>query len=73
MENFDPAMHYGPNDAGVSAFTIAIAIVGVILGSWMVGSLYTLISGYLQKVLKIYLLIEFQIMDLVVIHLTIEN
>tara|TARA_Y100001968_G_C18991008_1_gene541412 strand:+ start:241 stop:408 length:168 start_codon:yes stop_codon:yes gene_type:complete len=52
MENFDPAMHYGPNDAGVSAFTIAIAIVGVILGSWMVGSLYTLISGYLQKVLK---------------------
>ena len=45
---FDPAINYGPNDAGVSALTIAIAVVGILLGSWIFGALYALIANYIK-------------------------
>ena len=52
MERFDPAMHYGPNDAGVSALSIALVIIGIILGSWLIGAIYGVVSSYIQKVFK---------------------
>ena len=52
MERFDPAMHYGPNDAGVSALSIALVIIGIVLGSWLIGALYGVVSSYIQKFFK---------------------
>ena len=40
MEGFDPAINYGPNDAGISALTIVLGIVGVISISWLFGKIY---------------------------------
>ncbi|WP_320664570.1 hypothetical protein [Prochlorococcus sp. MIT 1223] len=52
MDAFDPALHYGPNDAGISALTIAIAIASLIFGSWLLGAVYTYIVGIIQKISK---------------------
>tara|TARA_B100000700_G_C14385444_1_gene552290 strand:+ start:194 stop:361 length:168 start_codon:yes stop_codon:yes gene_type:complete len=52
MEPFDPAMHYGPNDAGISALSIALVIVGLIFGSWAIGAIYSLITNFFQKFFK---------------------
>ena len=52
MEQFDPAMHYGPNDAGVSALSITLVILGIVLGSWLLGATYTVVSSYIQKMFK---------------------
>ena len=40
MEGFDPAINYGPNDAGISAITIVLGIVGLIAISWLFGKIY---------------------------------
>ena len=40
MEGFDPAINYGPNDAGISAVTIILGIVGLIVISWLFGKIY---------------------------------
>ena len=48
MDPFDPAIHYGPNDAGVSAFSIALVVIGLLVGSWAFGALYGLISNSLK-------------------------
>ncbi len=40
MEGFDPAINYGPNDAGISATTIILGIVGLITISWLFGKIY---------------------------------
>ncbi len=48
MDPFDPALHYGPNDAGVSAFSIALVVIGLLIGSWAFGALYGIISNFLQ-------------------------
>ena len=49
MDPFDPAIHYGPNDAGVSAFSIALVVIGLLVGSWAFGALYGLISNSLKE------------------------
>ncbi|AAQ00487.1 MULTISPECIES: hypothetical protein [Prochlorococcus] len=48
MDPFDPAIHYGPNDAGVSAISIALVVLGLLVGSWAFGALYGIISNYFQ-------------------------
>ena len=40
MEGFDPAINYGPNDAGISAITITLGIFGLIAISWLFGKVY---------------------------------
>ena len=40
MEGFDPAINYGPNDAGISAITIILGIVGLIAVVWIFGKIY---------------------------------
>jgi len=49
MDPFDPALHYGPNDAGVSAFSITLTVIAILIGSWMFGAIYGLISNYFKS------------------------
>ena len=44
MEAFDPAINYGPNDAGISAITIILGIVGLISISWVFGKIYAQVA-----------------------------
>jgi len=49
VEGFDPAINYGPNDAGISAITIIFGIVGLIAISWLFGRIYEQISKLFQS------------------------
>ena len=44
MEGFDPAINYGPNDAGISAITIIAGIIGLISISWLFGKIYAQVA-----------------------------
>lgn len=48
MYSFDPAINYGPNDAGVSAFSIALVFIGILAGSWLLGAAY----GFFNNLIK---------------------
>ena len=49
MEEFNPAINYGPNDAGISAITIFLGILGLIVISWIFGKTYDQITNFLEK------------------------
>ena len=49
MEGFDPAINYGPNDAGISAITIILGIVGIIAISWLFGKIYGQIANFFES------------------------
>ena len=44
MEGFDPAINYGPNDAGISAITILLGIISIIIFAWFFGKIYAKID-----------------------------
>ena len=47
MDSLNPVMQYGPNDGGYAvAFQIGLAIVGILIGSWLFGAAYALIVNY---------------------------
>ena len=49
MDPFDPAVHYGPNDAGVSSLSIALVVLGILGGSWAFGATYALLSNFFKN------------------------
>ncbi len=49
MEGFDPAINYGPNDAGISGLTIILGIVGLIAISWLFGKIYAQVASFLEN------------------------
>tara|TARA_Y100001968_G_C19326178_1_gene701860 strand:+ start:961 stop:1110 length:150 start_codon:yes stop_codon:yes gene_type:complete len=49
VENFDPAINYGPNDAGISAITIIFGIVSLIVISWLFGKVYAQLAKLFEK------------------------
>ena len=49
MEGFDPAINYGPNDAGISAVTIILGIVGLIAISWLFGKIYAQVANVFES------------------------
>ena len=49
MEGFDPAINYGPNDAGISALTIVLGIIGLIAISWLFGKIYEQLAKLLES------------------------
>ena len=49
MDAFDNAIHYGPNDAGVSALTITLVIFAILAISWLLGAAYGSISNLLNN------------------------
>ena len=48
MEGFDPAINYGPNDAGISAVTIILGIIGLIVASWLFGKIYAQVAKFFE-------------------------
>ena len=48
MERFDPAINYGPNDAGISAITIILGIVGLITVSWLFRKIYEQVAKFFE-------------------------
>ena len=52
MDSFDPAINYGPNDAGITAGSIILVVVAILFGSWLLGAIYGLITSYIQKLTK---------------------
>ena len=44
VQGFDPAINYGPNDAGISAVTIAFGILGVLATTWLFQKIYEQVS-----------------------------
>jgi len=52
VERFDPAINYGPNDAGISAITIILGIIGLISISWLLGKIYTQIANFFEGINK---------------------
>tara|TARA_Y100001968_G_C18783804_1_gene447940 strand:+ start:89 stop:256 length:168 start_codon:yes stop_codon:yes gene_type:complete len=49
MDPFNPAINYGPNDAGASAITITLVVAGILLGSWAFGALYAFITNIIEN------------------------
>ncbi len=49
MEGFDPAINYGPNDAGISAITIIFGIVALIVASWGFGKIYAQVAKLFEN------------------------
>ena len=49
VEGFDPAINYGPNDAGISAITILLGIISIIVFSWLFGKIYAQIDKLLKN------------------------
>ena len=49
MEGFDPAINYGPNDAGISAITIILGIVGLISISWLFAKIYGQVAKFFDN------------------------
>lgn len=48
MNSFDNAIHYGPNDAGASMLSISLVVLSILVGSWLFGALYGVISNSLS-------------------------
>jgi len=49
VEGFDPAINYGPNDAGISSITIILGILGLIAISFLFGKIYAQISKFFER------------------------
>ena len=49
MEGFDPAINYGPNDAGISAITIVLGISSLIIVSWLLGKVYAVFANFFEN------------------------
>ena len=49
MEGFDPAINYGPNDAGISGITIIFGIIGLIAASWLFGKIYAQVARFFER------------------------
>ncbi len=49
MEGFDPAINYGPNDAGISAITIILGIICLIAFSWLFRKIYEQLANIFDK------------------------
>ena len=49
MEGFDPAINYGPNDAGISAVSIILGIFALITISWLFGKIYAKLANFFEN------------------------
>ena len=49
MEGFDPAINYGPNDAGISAITIILGIISIIVISWVFWKTYAQVAKLFEN------------------------
>ena len=49
MEGFDPAINYGPNDAGITAITIILGILSIMFLSWLFGKIYAQVAKLFEN------------------------
>ena len=49
MEGFDPAINYGPNDAGISSLTIILGVFSLIVASWLFGKIYEQVARLFEN------------------------
>jgi len=49
VEGFDPAINYGPNDAGISAITIVLGIVALFAISLLFGKIYEQVEKFFEQ------------------------
>ena len=49
MDRFDPAINYGPNDAGISAITIFLGILSLIVITWLFVKIYTQVTNLFEN------------------------
>ena len=49
MEPFDPAINYGPNDAGISAIPIIMGIAGLLVFSLLFGKIYEQLLKFFEN------------------------
>ena len=49
VEDFNPAINYGPNDAGISAITIFLGIIGLLILSWILGKSYDMLTNFFDR------------------------
>ena len=49
MSPFDPAINYGPNDAGISAISILLVVLCLLGLSWLFGAAYGALASLLNK------------------------
>ena len=49
MYSFDPAINYGPNDVGASAFSIVLVCVGILVGIFLLGTIYNFITNAIKN------------------------
>ncbi len=49
MDVFDPAINYGPNDAGASALSIALVAIGLLLGGLLIGTIYGFVTNLFKN------------------------
>ena len=49
MEAFDPGLHYGPNDAGISAINIIAITIGIIIVPLVFNKIYSQVLKILGK------------------------
>ena len=52
MEGFDPAINYGPNDAGISGIKIIMGIISLIVVSWLFGKIYAQVAKFFENTNK---------------------
>tara|TARA_Y100001968_G_C19017118_1_gene553353 strand:+ start:342 stop:509 length:168 start_codon:yes stop_codon:yes gene_type:complete len=48
MDKFDPAINYGPNDAGVSGISILLVILGFVVITWIITTIYSSIENIIK-------------------------
>tara|TARA_Y100001968_G_C18823048_1_gene465528 strand:- start:162 stop:356 length:195 start_codon:yes stop_codon:yes gene_type:complete len=49
VEGFDPAINYGPNDAGISAITIIIGFIALIVASFIFSKIYSQLAKFFEN------------------------
>ena len=49
MYNFDPAINYGPNDAGASAISIFLVVMAVSLSLFLIFLAYEFVANLANK------------------------
>ena len=49
MYNFDPAINYGPNDAGASAVSIFLVFIAVMLGFVLIGTIFGFVANLINN------------------------
>ena len=49
VDTFDPAINYGPNDAGITGIALLVGIICLIVISWVFGKIYSQVAKFFEN------------------------